>query len=318
MSNPVYPDYFADPFVWRHEGVYYAVGTSRAAKDTSGPSHFPLLRSDDLLNWKLLGHALVQVSPEYGSDYWAPEVAYFEGVFYLYYSVGHGDKAHHLRVAASEHPEGPYEDLGIPLTDLSRTPFAIDAHPFQDDDGEWYLFYARDFPETEGVFRAGTGLAMDRLVNMTKLAGHERTVVRARSDWQRFMADRPMYGGIYDWHTLEGPAVRKHDGRYYCFYSGGCWQNDTYGVDYAIADDVIGPYSDTGNEEGPRILRSVPGKVIGPGHNSIVEGPDGESEFLVYHAWDVGMTARRMCIDPLVWTPDGPRCAGPTWSEQNL
>ena len=25
--NPVYPEYFADPFVWKHDGIYYAVGT---------------------------------------------------------------------------------------------------------------------------------------------------------------------------------------------------------------------------------------------------------------------------------------------------
>jgi len=32
-----------------------------------------------------------------------------------------------------------------------------------------------------------------------------------------------MYGGVYDWHTVEGPALRVHQGRYYCFYSGGAW-----------------------------------------------------------------------------------------------
>ena len=63
----------------------------------------------------------------------------------------------------------------------------------------------------------------------------------------------PMFGGIYDWHTLEGPCVRRHGGRYYCLYSGGCWQNDTYGVDYAVADHVLGPYTDSGNEDGPRV-----------------------------------------------------------------
>jgi hypothetical protein len=25
-SNPIYPGYFADPFVWRHGGTYYAIG----------------------------------------------------------------------------------------------------------------------------------------------------------------------------------------------------------------------------------------------------------------------------------------------------
>ncbi len=312
-ANPVYTHYFADPFAWRHEGVYYAVGTG--PKSPNG-MRFPLLRSEDLVHWQPMGHALVPVDPSLGDDYWAPEVAYSEGRFYLYYSVGHGDKGHHLRVAMSDRPEGPYEDIGTPLMNLAKCPFSIDASPFQDDDGQWYVFYARDFLDTENGFRAGTGLAVDRLIGMTKLAGEEKFVARARSDWQMFKAQRPMYGGIYDWHTLEGPVVRKHGGRYYCLYSGGCYQNDTYGVDYAVADSVMGPYSDAGNEAGPRVLRSVPGHVIGPGHNSIVDGPDGRP-FIVYHAWDTGMTARLMCIDPLIWTPDGPRCAGPTWAPQH-
>jgi arabinan endo-1,5-alpha-L-arabinosidase len=313
-TNPVYPESFADPFVWRHEGMYYAVGTGPAGADGM---RFPLLHSRDLVNWKSLGHALIPVGSDLGNDYWAPEVEYSEGRFYLYYSVGHGDKGHHLRVAVSERPEGPYEDVGTPLMDLAVCPFSIDASPFQDDDGQWYLFYARDFLDTDDGFRAGTGIAMDRLIGMTRLAGEEQTVVRARSDWQMFKAQRPMYDGIYDWHTLEGPIVRKHDGRYYCFYSGGCYQNETYGVDYAVADSVVGSYSDVGNEDGARVLRSAPGHVVGPGHNSFVSGPDGE-DIIVYHAWDTGMTARRMCIDPLIWTPDGPRCQGPTWTEQKL
>ena len=127
-----------------------------------------------------------------------------------------------------------------------------------------------------------------------------------------------MYGQIWDWHTLEGPCVRKRNGLYYCFYSGGCYENETYGVDYGVAESVMGPYTEAGNEFGPRVLKTVVGEVVGPGHNSIVEGPDGESEFLIYHAWDLEMTARRMCMDPLIWTEDGPRCLGPTWVPQLL
>ena len=29
-TNPVYPGYFADPFVWQYQGVYYAIGTGAA------------------------------------------------------------------------------------------------------------------------------------------------------------------------------------------------------------------------------------------------------------------------------------------------
>ena len=35
-TNPVYPEYFADPFVWKFEETYYAIGTG--ADDTSAVS----------------------------------------------------------------------------------------------------------------------------------------------------------------------------------------------------------------------------------------------------------------------------------------
>jgi len=145
-----------------------------------------------------------------------------------------------------------------------------------------------------------------------------KTVLRPRHDWQRFMAGRPMYGSIYDWHTLEGPFVQKYAGRYYCFFSGGRWETESYGVDYAVADRIFGPWSDAGGEARPRVLKSVPGRVLGPGHNSIVVGPDGVTSFIVYHAWDSGLRLRRMCIDELVWSEQGPICRGPTWTPQPL
>ncbi|MBW4619885.1 MAG: glycoside hydrolase family 43 protein [Cyanosarcina radialis HA8281-LM2] len=322
-TNPVYPDYFADPFVWQYQGVYYAIGTGPAeavgqADEIQQRQVFPLLQSGDLVDWQLAGNALVRPDRALGDNFWAPEVAYRDGTFYLYYSVGHEDKNHQLRVATSDEPLGPYEDAGEPLVDPKTCPFAIDPSPFQDDDGQWYLFYAQDFLDTENGVRAGTALVVDRLLTMTKLAKDAKVVLRARHDWQRFLADRPMYGSVYDWHTLEGPCVRKHDNRYYCFYSGGRWETDSYGVDYGVADRVMGCYSDAGNEAGPRVLRSIPGRVFGPGHNSIAIGADGQTEYLIYHAWDTEMQARRMCIDRLIWTSDGPRCHGPTYTPQTI
>ena len=142
---------------------------------------------------------------------------------------------------------------------------------------------------------------------MTQLEQTPHTILRARCDWQRFENPREMYGRIWDWHTLEGPCIVRHDNRYYCFYSGGRWENETYGVDYGVSDSILGPYSDHGNEAGPRVLRTVRGQVIGPGHNSWIVGPH-QNEYLVFHAWDEPMTARRMFIAKLHWTSDGPKC----------
>jgi beta-xylosidase len=322
-TNPVYAGYFADPYAWEHRGSYYAVGTgaveaSGQVDEVGAATVFPLLRSDDFVTWRLLGRALVRPDPALGDDFWAPEVACEGGRFYFYYSVGHGDTNHQLRLAVGETPEGPYRDTGAPLTDLSVTPFAIDPHPFRDEDGQWYLFYSRDFLKEDSGWRVGTGIVVDRLEGMTRLVGEERVVLRSRFDWQRFQKDRPIYGGIYDWHTVEGACVRKREGRYYCLYSGGRWETENYGVDFGVAEHVAGPYDDVGGAAGPRVLRSIPGRIRGPGHNSIVRGPDGRTEYIVYHAWDAGGQARRMCLDRLLWTPDGPRCDGPTDTPQTV
>jgi beta-xylosidase len=304
-TNPVYPHYFADPFVLRHEGSYYAYGTGAGG---DADHAFEVLRSPDLLRWESLGGVLATPGRAPGAAYWAPEVAWDGARFYLYYSVGVGDKGHRLRVAAARAPAGPFEDIAALET---GGPFAIDPHPFCDADGQWYLFYATDFLEGE---RVGTALAVDRLLDMTRLAGEPRTVLRASHDWQLFERRRAMYGGVYDWHTLEGPFVVARGGRYVLFFSGGRWENETYGVSYAVAPHPLGPWLEP--EPGaPAVLRTVPGRVLGPGHNSVVRTPAGQ-DYLVYHAWDAARTARRMFVDRLRWTPQGPRSDGPTLTPQ--
>jgi hypothetical protein len=166
--------------------------------------------------------------------------------------------------------------------------------------------------------RPGTALAMQPLATMTKLAaGQALTVARARHDWQRFAAHRPMYGRVFDWHTLEGPFVVKRRGRYYCLYSGGCWQTERYGVDYVVAEGVMGPYLDTGAESGARVLRTVPARVLGPGHCSVVTDSD-DQDYLAYHAWCAQYQARRLHIDRLSFTDGGPHVTAPQSMHRSL
>jgi beta-xylosidase len=309
-AQPVYTEYFADPYVWKHGGEYFAIGTGeREANGDPSEMVFPLLRSKDLVRWIRAGRALLRPEATLGTHFWAPEVAFAQGKFWLYYSVGFAERGHQLRVATSDTPLGPYQDTDRPLIDPGQCAFAIDAHPFRDDDGRWYLFYARDFLDSSENVRAGTALMVAPMKSMTELENIGQTLLRARYDWQRFERDRAMYGGTYDWHTLEGPFIRKHGRQYFCFYSGGRWENETYGVDYAVADNVLGPYREEGNANGPRVLHTISGELIGPGHNSIVRGPNGD-DCIVFHAWDPQMTTRRMFIERLVWTANGPRLEG--------
>ena len=180
-ARPVLHDgYFADPFVLFHGGLYYAYGTGLHGREEGRA--FEVLSSPDLKTWTSHGGALTAYSPE-PLDYWAPEVAVQGGRFYMYYSAGVGDVGHHLRVAVSDSPLGPFEDQGLNLT--PGLPFAIDPSPFRDRDGQWYLYYARDLLDGE---RPGTTLAVQPLDGMTTLRGEPVTVLQASDDWQLYQA----------------------------------------------------------------------------------------------------------------------------------
>ena len=319
-TNPVWSGYMADPFVLGTNGEYYAYGTGAVAADGR---RFPVLHSRDLSVWEPVGGALEPL-PELGTDaeYWAPAVAEKNGVYYLYYSAAPSQQVlrHRLRVATATHPAGPFRDVGHEL--LPDAGFTIDAHPFHDPhEDRWYLYYAMDYLDGE---RVGTGLAVVPIADdLVTVAGEPRTVLRAFADWQIFARNRTLYDMQWDaWHTLEGPCVVEKDGTYYCFFSGGAWETPGYSVSYAVASHPLGPWhvvTSTKEDGNDSLLCSVPERdIFGPGHNSVLTAPDGKTQFLVYHAWDTARTARRMYIDPLIWTPDGPRCDGPTQGSRTV
>src|SRR5204863_4948749 len=126
--------------------------------------------------------ALLRPDPALGTHFWAPEVAFAENKFWLYYSVGFAEQNHQLRVATSDTPLGPFQDFGRALLDPARCSFAIDAHPFRDDDGQWYLFFAQDFLDCADGVRPGTALSVAPLKSMTELGGEPRVILRARHD----------------------------------------------------------------------------------------------------------------------------------------
>jgi GH43 family beta-xylosidase len=283
--NPVYPRSFPDPFVIKYCGTYYAYSTGHA----SDGRIFEVLTSTDLVNWHPQGGAMEPLTT--GEPfYWAPEVTYYNGKFYLYYSVGN-ETFMTLRVAVSETPAHGFVDAGVELTTQQ---FAIDAHVFRDTDGSWWMFYATDFLEHSHI---GTGTVVDRMIDMFTLAGDPRAVTRAKYDWQVYDPERKEKGGVR-WHTVEGPYVLKRKGTYYEMFSGGNWQNISYGVSFAVSSDLTDPsewqqYSD-GDKTLP-LIRTIPGKVLGPGHNSVIHGPNNRELYCVYHLWQNGQ--RVLAID---------------------
>ena len=273
--NPVYQKSFPDPFVLKFDGEYFAYSTGFAEDGNV----FGVLRSKDLVHWTEAGGAMkpLDPSPPY---YWAPEVTHDNGKFYLYYSIGN-ETLMEIRVAVSDRPDAGFVDSGNRLTDED---FAIDAHVFIDDDGSKFLFYATDFLEHSHI---GTGTVVDRMVNWFTLEGEPKPVTRAKFDWQVYDPNRKEKSGVR-WHTVEGPAVMKRKKLYYEMFSGGNWQNTSYGVSFAISSTIENSDEWSQFSDGTNILpilRTLPGTVIGPGHNCIVRGLNNRELYCVYHRW---------------------------------
>ncbi|HEV7903581.1 MAG TPA: glycoside hydrolase family 43 protein [Pyrinomonadaceae bacterium] len=303
--NPVYGRDFPDPFILKHCGEYWAYSTGFWRDGRA----FGVMHSRDLVHWRELKGALVPLPGEYPC-YWAPEVVYENGRFLMYYSVGN-EKRMHIRVATASHPAGLFTDSGHQLTDAE---FAIDPHVFIETDGTRWLFYATDFLTHTHI---GTGTVRERMLDPFTLAGDPQPVTRARYDWQVYDPARKEKGGVR-WHTVEGPFVLRRKNLYYQLFSGGNWQNLTYGVSYAVSDRIerAGEWEQAADGERVLpILRTVPGRVIGPGHNSVVRAPDNQQLFCVYHRWD-GERGRVLAIDRLDWVGERMTVLGATTTPQ--
>ncbi|HKP86691.1 MAG TPA: glycoside hydrolase family 43 protein [Blastocatellia bacterium] len=304
--NPVHNRPCPDPFVLKHCGEYWCYVT--------GVWHdgrcFGVLRSRDLVGWREMAGAMEPLDAS-ATCYWAPEVVYRDGRFFMYYSVGNEERMQ-IRVAVAAHPAGPFVDSRRRLT---HEDFAIDPHVFEDDDGGRYMFYATDFLTHTHV---GTGTVVDRMVDPFTLAGNPRPVTRARFDWQVYDPNRAEKGGVR-WHTVEGPFVLKRKGLYYEMFSGGNWKDITYGVSYAVTDDINTPDEWAQVADGRRVmpvLRTLPGEVIGPGHNSVVRGPDNMQLFCVYHRWAEDGSGRVLSIDRQDWAGERLIVLGPSVTPQ--
>lgn len=297
--------YFADPFILQlTDGTYVAYGSADPTIRVPETLTVCAYHSLDLIEWECVGPVLEKVDPALGDSYWAPEVIFHDSSYWMFYSVGHGIHGHHLRIASATSPFGPFHDLGVNLTPGEA--FAIDPHPFRAENGELYLYFARDVLDSD---RPGTHLAVMAMESPTTPRSAPVEVLAPTADWQIYQRGREMYGETYDWHTLEGPSVVYRHDRYWMTYSGGAWTGADYAVSWASSRSPDGPWTPAPIET-VRLLYSTPEGFTGPGHNSLVRDPTGR-DVIAFHSWDENRTARHMHLNFITFGPDEPRIGGP-------
>lgn len=281
-SNPVLPGDFPDPSVIRVGEDYWATATA----SEWGPI-YPIFHSRDLVNWELKGHIFPEKPKWSSKNYWAPELTFYKGKFYVYY-VGRKNVEKgtlHIAVATAENPLGPWTDHG-PL--IGQDDGSIDPFVQADEHGDRYLLWKNDGNSRgEPTYIYAQKLSEDGF----KLGGEMKQLIRN---------DQPWEGNL-----IEGPAVVKHGDYFYLFYAGSgcCGKNCNYGTGVARSKSLLGPYEKfVGN---PILAHSETWRC--PGHGTIVSTPDGR-DFFMYHAYAVKgfqFIGRQGVLDEIKWGGDG-------------
>lgn len=264
--NPIIHSDYSDPDVVRVGDDYYMTASSFNAIPG-----LPILHSKDLVNWRLINHALreqepkeVFAKPQHGGGVWAPSIRFHKDEFYIFY----GDPDFGIYMTKTKDPLG---DWSRPLL-IKEAKGWIDPSPLWDDDGNAYLVHAF----------AGSRAGIKSLL----------VVNRMSPDGTRLLDDGVM---VFDGHdadpTVEGPKFHKLDGYYYISTPAGGvatgWQL------VLRSKNIYGPY------EKKVVLAQGKSAVNGPHQGALVDTPGGEWWFV--HFQDRGAYGRIVHLQPAVW-----------------
>lgn len=203
--------------------------------------------------------------PWAGRQLWAPDCAYKDGKYYLYFPLKDKTDIFRIGVAVSDKPEGPF----VPQPDPIRGSYSIDPAIYDDGNGKYYMYIGGLWGGQLQRYRNNKAIEQGH-----EPADHEPAlcpvVARMSADMLQFdeelkqvliydEAGQLIKAGDHDRRFFEAPWVHKYNGKYYFSYSTG----NTHFLCYAIGDSPYGPFTYKG-----KMLTPVVGWTS---HHSICE-----------------------------------------------
>ncbi len=273
--NPIRRGMFPDPSVVRVGEDYYMVNSSFIYFPC-----IPISHSKDLIHWKIIGYAIT--NPQWaelddlegGRGYWAPDISYYEGRFYITatYRLNDTGKVYRRQmITSASQPEGPYNKPVFIDED------GIDPSIFNDEDGRRYMLLNRGARIFE-LNREGT-----KKISEAKLLYY--------GDQKR---------------APEGPHLLKYNGYYYLFLAEG-GTGEGHRITVARGKSLEGNFTPCPYNP---IMRQWVGAapIQRCGHGKPVQTAEGKW-YMVYLCGrsleGYTMLGRETAIDPIHWTADG-------------
>lgn len=269
-KNPILHADYSDPDVCRVGDDYYMTASSFA----SVPG-LPILHSRDLVNWKLIGHAIERLEPQdvfssvqHGNGVWAPSIRFHNDEFYIYW----GDPDYGIYMVKTKDPAGKWSKAVM----VKPGKGLIDPCPLWDEDGRAYVAHAY----------AGSRAGIKSILAVFEMNAEGTKAITP---------SRTIYDGHADDPTIEGAKFHKRNGEYYIFAPAGGVATGWQVV--MKSKNVYGPY------ERKVVLAQGKTPINGPHQGAWVDTPEGENWF--FHFQDKGAYGRIVHLQPMIWKDNG-------------
>ncbi|MXV50447.1 family 43 glycosylhydrolase [Pedobacter sp. HMF7647] len=276
ISQPLVTDiYTADPSAHVFNGKIYIYPShdidAKIPEDDVG-GHFAMKDYHIFSMTSIPGKAVdngialdIKDIPWAGRQLWAPDAAYKNGTYFLYFPVKDKQDVFRMGVATSKSPVGPFKAQPEPI----KGSYSIDPAVFTDTDGSSYMYFGGIWGGQLQRWQTGNYNANSKEPAATEPAIGCR-VVRLSKNMLEFAEPvkeikildengKELLAGDNNRRFFEGSWMHKYKGKYYFTYSTG----DTHFLAYAVGDSPYGPFTYKGV-----LMEPVQGWTT---HHSIVE-----------------------------------------------
>jgi len=289
-----------DPVMTREGDTWYLFSTGDG---------ITIYSSKDRIHWQHAGRAFTsvpawtqEVAPGFKGHFWAPDIYYHQGNYYLYYAVsafGKNTSAIGLTTNKTLDPKSPdyrWEDQGIVIESVPNRDYwnAIDPALITDDKGQAWMSF--------GSFWGGIKL-FKLNADWTRPAEPQEWHVlatRSRAEQQRAGSNE-----------IEAPFIFRKGDYYYLFVSWGlCCKGpkSTYHLAVGRSKNVTGPYLDKDGKDmaqgGGTLVIKGNERWRALGHNSAYTWDD--KDYLVLHAYETNdRFLQKLKILDITWDNSG-------------
>jgi GH43 family beta-xylosidase len=310
ISQPLVSHIFtADPSAHVFNGkiyIYPSHDIESGVKEDDEGGHFDMkdfhILSLDKIGGKVKDNGValdIKDIPWAGRQLWAPDAAFKNGTYYLYFPVKDKSDVFRIGVATSKSPVGPFKAEPAPI----KGSFSIDPCVFKDTDGSYYMYFGGIWGGQLQRWKTGTYEPKGNLQDDNQPALAPK-IAKLSKDMLSFAEEakdvkildkngKELLAGDNSKRFFEASWLHKYKGKYYFSYSTG----DTHFINYATGDNPYGPFTYQGV-----VLNPVDGWT---NHHSIVEIKG--KWYLFYHDVQIsGKThLRNVKVTELKHNPDG-------------